>query len=338
MKRLLLVLSLALSFALPAQAMPIHEYAGALERLHGQLRANQLDVAHAEARALMQQHVELGTQRFRADDSLLHAIATSKKRDARLLTRLAATIVELRRIAPAGTVTVDPKLLETIAKEEAVDDLQAGGDALPVDPDLTLSERIAKITRDVLEWIVDKLDKLWRWLARFWPKSEPGGGSGMTSWFTIVTVGLIVAILLLLAIKVLRRSRAAEPETVESSEPLGSRKDEDPLSRGAGEWEKYAAQLAAAGRIREAIRAWYHAVLVTCYAAGILHFRKGRTNWEYISLLGPQVPWRPELMELTRRFEVEWYGHTESTAEALDDCSTRARRILDAIRRARSAA
>ncbi|HEY0158666.1 MAG TPA: DUF4129 domain-containing protein, partial [Thermoanaerobaculia bacterium] len=159
------------------------------------------------------------------------------------------------------------------------------------------------------------------------------GAAGGAGWaVTAVTIVIALAIALL-AFEVARRSKRREKTAVAISEPVGSRRDEDPLSRGATEWERYAAQLAAAGRFREAIRAWYHAVLVTCYSAGVLHFRKGRTNWEYVATVAPSIPWRPELIELTRRFELEWYGHDQSTSDALDDCSGRARHILDALRR-----
>ncbi|HEX9983818.1 MAG TPA: DUF4129 domain-containing protein [Thermoanaerobaculia bacterium] len=337
MRRLLA--ALLFFVATSASALPIHDYVARLERLHALMRANQLDVARTESALLLRARIEIGTQRFNADDSLLQAISVSKQRDAHLQSRLAATIVELRRVAPAGSTTVDPKILAAIVKEEAVAELKAGGDALPIDENLTVNQRLMRMIEDTIAWIGDVLLKFWQWLVQFIPdEMTTPGGSGRVSWIVIVTVGLIAIVLLILAVRVLRRSRAAAPEPIESTELLGSRKDEDPLSRGAGEWEKYAAQLAAAGRIREAIRAWYHAVLVTCYASGILHFRKGRTNWEYISLLGPQVSWRPELIELTRRFEVEWYGHTESSSEALEDCSARARQILEAIRRERSAA
>ena len=69
------------------------------------------------------------------------------------------------------------------------------------------------------------------------------------------------------------------------------------------------------------------------YGAGILRFRKGRTNWEYISALSPQVPWRGEFVTLTRNFEHQWYGSDRSPAEALDEVSRRARGILESVRR-----
>jgi hypothetical protein len=123
------------------------------------------------------------------------------------------------------------------------------------------------------------------------------------------------------------------PAPLVKSDALTSKRDDDPLSRGATEWERYAAQLAASGRIREAIRAWYHAVLVTLYGAGILHFRKGRTNWEYVAALSPDLAWRAQFVALTRRFEEEWYGRDRSSIEAFEEVSERAQHILDAVRR-----
>ena len=74
-------------------------------------------------------------------------------------------------------------------------------------------------------------------------------------------------------------------------------------------------------------------MLVNCYAAGILHFRKGRTNWEYIASLAPTLPWRAGLTALTRRFEQEWYGADESSAEAHDECRKLAQRIIASLGR-----
>jgi len=144
----------------------------------------------------------------------------------------------------------------------------------------------------------------------------------------------IVLILAILAFEVIRRSRKRAAILVEESAPLTSTSDDDPLSRGANEWERYAAQLAAAGRFREAIRAWYHAVLVTLYGANILHYRKGRTNWEYVAGVGPEHAWRARFIEITRLFEHEWYGSDDSSGDALDECAAAARDVLLAVRRA----
>ena len=131
-----------------------------------------------------------------------------------------------------------------------------------------------------------------------------------------MSIGTII-VLVILAFEVVRRSRARQTEPVMASEPLSSKRDEDPLSRGASEWERYAAQLAAAGRLREAIRAWYHAVLVTLYGANILHYRKGRTNWEYVAGLAPAQLCRCEQGE-----QLVKVGFLERLAAALDIAPT----------------
>jgi hypothetical protein len=143
-------------------------------------------------------------------------------------------------------------------------------------------------------------------------------------------VGVIVAVLAAFTIQSLRR-RGAPEERGEAGE-VSSRADENPLSREAGEWERYAAELAAAGRLREAIRAWYHAVLVTLFRAGRLHHQQGRTNWEYVSQVGPEARWRPAFIELTQAFDREWYGRSQSAAEALRSYSGTARELLRAVR------
>jgi Domain of unknown function (DUF4129) len=137
--------------------------------------------------------------------------------------------------------------------------------------------------------------------------------------------------MLLLGLYVLRRSRRRVLPA--SSVPLASsERDADPLSREANEWERYAAELAASGRLREAIRAWYHAVLVTLYRAGILHYRKGVTNWEYVSALSPALTWRARFIDMTRTFDREWYGRRETSPEALDTLAADARAVLLTLR------
>ena len=154
------------------------------------------------------------------------------------------------------------------------------------------SRESAEATGKVFEWIAEKLADFFDWLKRFWPdikmpKQTPTAGM---RWIVGAVVGLIALVIGILAFEVIRRSKRRPADIAVESEPASSSRDADPMSRGASEWERYAAQLAAAGRIREAIRAWYHAVLVTLYGAGVLTFRKGRTNWEYIASLRPPSP------------------------------------------------
>ena len=331
MKRLLAILLLALPAF--ADTITLDHYVASLERIRNLLAANQLDTARTEARALSADDVASSQGVFHADSSLLDAIANAQRADVQLRSRLDVMIAEIKE-APAGSVPVDPKLLQRVAAEQEVPELVQGGELATTPKTTPILERVVQTIAAMFEWIGDKLGKFLDWLIDLLPNrvlEQPAATGGMR-WIVGALVVVIVLLIILLAIEVTRRTRRAQAANVEESEPLGSKRDEDPLSRGASEWERYAAQLASAGRFREAIRAWYHAVLVTCYSTGVLHYRKSRTNWEYISALGPSVPWRPEFITLTRRFEREWYGSDQSTPDALDDCRAHARSIIDSVR------
>ena len=323
---LLVLLLLATS----AAAMPVGNYIAAIEHIDALLASNQRDAAKNAANALQDVEVVWAKGTFKADPSLLTEISKGER------SRLIATIAELRRASGMDAAHADRRVLEQIAAEQEPPELPKGG-VIPtkIERDVPLLERIAEAIGDMFEWLGEMLSKLLEWLLDLLPRRRNAAGEPTPGlhWIVWAVVGAILLIILYLAIDVLRRSRARGTVDVETSAPIGSKQDEDPLSRGATEWEKYAHELASAGRFREAIRAWYHAVLVTCYAAGILHFRKGRTNWEYIASLAPSLEWRPEAIELTRRFEQEWYGALHSTRDAYDACSEHARAVLDALHR-----
>ena len=155
---------------------------------------------------------------------------------------------------------------------------------------------------------------------------------GMT-WRVALLMGIILAVLglaVVLAMRRLRKEPAAEAAVSEA--PAMGARDEDPLSRTATEWERFAAELARAGRCREALRAWYHAVLVTLFRAGSLQYRRDRTNWEYAYALPPGVQWRGRFVEATRTFEREWYGRRDTAEETLNGFADEARRLLSAAR------
>lgn len=329
------LLALLAIIALPAmsQTISLDQYVRALARLQSLIASNQLATAQEEARRLSSVDVNSPQGRFHADSALLGEIAEAKRADVQLQQRIAVTIDEIHRIAPNITTTADPNLLNRVASEQAVPELTKGGE-LRVTPRMTpLSERIAKSLEAVWDWILKILGKIVDWIFDFMPGSvrRPGSTGGMR-WIVATVVAAIVLLIVFLAFEVRRRARKKAAPATESTAPLGSQADADPLSRGASEWERYAAQLAQSERFREAIRAWYHAALVSCYAAGILHFRKSRTNWEYIAALAPSLAWRPEFISLTRRFEREWYGSSQSSLDAYDDCRRRARTVIDNVR------
>ena len=343
MRRLapLILLLLAIT-PLGAATLPLAQYAGALARMRSLVASGQLEAARAEAQALAGSEIDSPSGRFTADPTLLAVVRAAKKGDTAATARLDAALAALREAGAAPAVPQgDPQRLARIERQQGVRPLPRGGDVKQLDPELPFMKRFINAVDAFVKWIGDLLDRLGKWLRRFWPSSadeEREQGTPRIRWIVGAIVALILVILGVLAFEVIRRSRRADAAAVEESAPIGSTRDDDPLSRGANEWELYAAQLAAAGRIREAIRAWYNAVLVTLYGLDILRYRKGRTNWEYLAALSPLLPWRASLVQLTQRFEQEWYGGAESGSEALEECSSLARRILQEVRRTKGVA
>lgn len=334
MKRVLGIVLLLVTVHAHAATITLDDYTRTLDRIHAQLAAHQLPAAKAEAARLQGAEVLWAEGRFHADDMLLSDIGRATRADRRLLERIDLTLRELRG-SGASSVRSDPKLLQEVAAAQEVAELVPGGEVkTAVSGNTTLLEQIAGSIARMFRWLSETIARILEWIVDLFPSRRPQESAATFGlrWIIFFVVALIVIVLAVLAVGVMRRSRRAQPETVESAGPIGSKRDEDPLSRGPTEWERYAARLAGEGRYREAIRAWYHAVLVTCYATGVLHFRKGRTNWEYIATLAPSYDWRAELIQLTRRFELEWYGHRASGADALDECSRRAQRILQSLR------
>jgi len=321
-----------LTITTSASAMTMGDYVAALESI----RAADAGAARAQAQLLLGAAIESPSGRFTADSALLHEVMADP---AKARAHLDVTIAALRALMPSSAASADPRLLEKLRAEESSVPIRRGGEIKTMPADEKSLEDAGSQLDKGLKWLQKRLDKAADWFDRWWPKEKEKENEAKVrgtrpKWLVTIIVAAIVLVLAILAFEVVRRSRAAAPESgVVTSDAIESRRDEDPLSRGSNEWERYAEKLAAAGRTREAIRAWFHAVLVTLYAAGILHFKKGRTNWEYISMLPPDVAWRGEFITMTRSFETEWYGRAESTAEALDDAAGRARRILDAVHR-----
>jgi hypothetical protein len=341
MKRMApLVLLLLAASPLQAATMTLADYQAALTRIRSFLETGNVDAARAEGKALAGNEVDSPNGRFKADSTLLAEVNAAKPHDGGVESRIDATLASLRRVAPSKRIAVDAALMQRLQREQALQELRRGGDIQGVKVEAPILTQIGEAIVKAARWVGDEVVKFADWLSRFWPDSEtkrlkkPAASPGMR-WTIGGLVALIILVLGVLAFEVIRRSRKAAPNQVEESAPLGSSRDDDPLSRGANEWERYAAQLAAAGRTREAIRAWYNAVLVTLYGANVLQFRKGRTNWEYVAALHPEIAWRPRFIHLTRRFEEEWYGSDQSSADALDECGAAARHIVDAVRRAK---
>jgi hypothetical protein len=315
----------------PSPALTLDEYRGALESVAAGLEKGDREGARALAGALRGARVRAGGGVFEADSSVLAAVEAAKDAAgaARARLRVLQVVASLGNAGFAGPEP-DAARLARLAREEAARRPREGGaiDAsLAVRP-LTVPERLRLWLDRAASALVEWLRKLLDWLSRAGPRPERER-SGATAGVVTALVAAIALVLAVAAVRSMRRRDAAEARG-EAGEASPDR-DEDPLSREAAEWERYAGELASAGRRREAIRAWYHAVLVALFRAGRLHHQKGRTNWEYVAQVRPDVGWRGTFVSLTEAFDREWYGRDASAPEALRECAARAREVLRSV-------
>jgi hypothetical protein len=329
---LLVAAGAAAQEAAPSSALTLDEYRGALESLAAGLERGDWEGAQALAGGLRGAKVEGDGAVFEVDPSLLAAVDGAD--DAARATRARLRVLQvLATLGDAGFAGPEPDAgrLARLAREEAARRPREGGTidaSLEVRP-LTLPERLRLWLDRAASWLVEWIRKIVEWLVRAGPRRERGK-SGATAGIVTAVVAAIALVLAVAAVRSMKRRDLVETRG-EAGEAAPER-DFDPLSREAAEWERYAGELAASGRRREAIRAWYHAVLVALFRAGRLHHQKGRTNWEYVAQAQPEASWRGTFVSLTEVFDREWYGRDASAPEALRECAARAKEVLRSMR------
>ncbi|MDO8964260.1 MAG: DUF4129 domain-containing protein [Coriobacteriia bacterium] len=162
------------------------------------------------------------------------------------------------------------------------------------------------------DWLGDQL-RIWLDRLAEWLNSLGGGGGGGTDRLIII---LVLAVPALLALGVLvralvlwrrgttrgdKRLREADPGPVVAA---AADLPEDPLA--------YADALAAEGRGRDALRALYGGAARRLVDAGAVRRMRTRTNAELLRDVRSAAPSvAPTLTELTDRFEMAWYGHSD---------------------------
>lgn len=332
------------SFPASAAKISITEYRERLVEIRARIDGGDWVGAGLASRELLGDRVAIprAAEEVAPDASLLGPIGRAKNlaeargpggEHVRRLNRLAADLaVVAENDGRSGPIVADRARLERLRAREKLADLPGGG-ALPQPkvPEGTidaLTDFFAPLTR-VLRAIGRKIID---WLDRMFSEQEKPKADGAVSNLAIAIAVVIALALAGGAILYVRRRRKIGTPGAPEEAPAPPAADDDPLSREVGEWERYARELERAGRTREAVRAWYHAVLVALYRTGFVHYRRGRTNWEYVASLAPTLSVRSGFADLTRQFEREWYGRDESDAEALAAAAEIAGGLLGTVR------
>jgi hypothetical protein len=333
--------ALLLFASLQAGPISLDEYRARLRSIDEAVARQDLDAVRSGARDLKALRVHSDGMDIESDATvlgpLIEAKSAAEARVAAVRLHALRDELETQGETPASKPP-DSALFERLRREEEErqisPDGRVGGPGLhPPQIPRSVLERIRDCFIDMLAGLGQLLERFLRWLIRF---VIGAGGAHAAAASTRYLVGALVVtvlgILALVAVQALRRRQKLAGSVAVSEAPAMSAKDDDPLSRTATEWERFAAELMKAGRFREAIRAWYHAVLVSLFRAGALHYRKDRTNWEYAFALPPTLTWRPGFMDATRTFEQEWYGRRDTPAETAETYQRQALEMLEGVR------
>lgn len=156
-------------------------------------------------------------------------------------------------------------------------------------------------------WWDELLAKIRQWLADLWDRlfgnlhvSKTVGSA--ISW-TLIGVAFLILVWLI-ARNLLAQSRAFGLHL------------QAPVRRhqSSREWANAAIEAANGGDFREAIHCAYWAAVYRLDEAGVWTLDATRTPREYLRLLKQDVPQRPPMREITRNFEVVWYGTKPASA------------------------
>jgi hypothetical protein len=88
-----------------------------------------------------------------------------------------------------------------------------------------------------------------------------------------------------------------------------------PSAKSWQQWLEEARAAAASGDLREAVHLTYWAAISNLESAGAWRPDRARTPREYLRLLAEKDASRPVLTELTRRFEIVWYGQRQPNTD-----------------------
>lgn len=151
--------------------------------------------------------------------------------------------------------------------------------------------------------------------------------SGTGSHALLIALVVLAALAIVFAVRAGVPRRGAAPEGAAGDDPLA------PVA--ARDHRRIAAQYAADGRHREALREWLRAAVATIEERGVLAPRPGRTGAATAREAGPLLPSAATaLAAATRAFDEVWFGGRAATGSDV----AAAHAAADAVRSARLAA
>jgi len=163
------------------------------------------------------------------------------------------------------------------------------------------------------------LQRFFRWFQNLFPKRrsvEPGRVDIISLIAQIFVIGLAVAVLVYVAIILLRRvgrtRKKKEPKKRGPRIVLGERLEPEATST---DLLSQAELLARNGDLRAAIRKAYVALLVELGDRKIIRLAQHKTNRDYLNSVRDVPPLHATMRGLTESFERHWYGFDDVTTD-----------------------
>jgi Domain of unknown function (DUF4129) len=168
------------------------------------------------------------------------------------------------------------------------------------------AQRAAQSELDKAEYHADDpgyLERAIRWIGRELGKLL---SSGSGSHALLIVLVALAAVAIVFAVRAGVPRRRAAPDGSGPADPLA------PVA--ARDHRRIAAQYAADGRHREALREWLRAAVATIEERGVLPPRPGRTGAATAREAGPLLPAAADaLANATRAFDEVWFGGRAAT-------------------------
>ena len=187
------------------------------------------------------------------------------------------------------------------------------------------------------------MEALSEWLRKHLPQGRDGTTRGR-DWDTIIRVmfygigaGLVILVLMLLR-RWVRAHRAGPPERPTGKPRVAVDLDDENLTADdlpKEQWLVLARELIARQEPRQALRAYYLAILAQLGHHGRLVIARYKSNRDYLAELLRRAHAEPELAELFDRcvsvFERAWYGMYPVTEDQLSDFVAKQERIATLV-------
>ncbi len=234
---------------------------------------------------------------------------------------------EALALDPQLNGSIDPKRLKAMVKARAIAE---GGANAPETADP--SERAKSLKKSVAyvdsgetndsNWFGKAMERASKLFKKDQQEARnirirPPNISGATAIFNVIMWAIILGGVVAFIWFVATRFRWVWKKKVKAG---GGMLADDEPDRTADEWLSEAERLRAQGKLREAIRCMYLAILVRLDDYNVARLIRTETNWEHYRRIvkSAKCPTGLDFQDVTRRFDWAWYGYRVRGPEDLD--------------------